>query len=110
MSGRSRFVAGTGCKMLRQIPMLKDQGLSAEFGLLPHEPPLVLLSDPCYNAWETAVVNLPAFGAARHNDPELITSCLCTCAERLTDLTYYIACMRVATGYILSLDPAMPCR
>lgn len=41
--------------------MLKDHGLSAEFGFLPHEPPLVLLADPCYNAWENVVANLPAF-------------------------------------------------
>ena len=46
--------------MSRQIPILENYGLSAEFGFLPQEPPLVSLSDPCYNAWENVVANLPA--------------------------------------------------
>ncbi len=45
--------------MLRQIPILEDYGLSAKFGFLPQEPPLVFLPDPCYDAWENVVANLP---------------------------------------------------
>ena len=46
--------------MSQQIPILKDYGLSATFGFLPQELPLVLLPDPCYNTWENVVANLPA--------------------------------------------------
>lgn len=44
--------------MLPPIPVLADYGISPEYGFLPHEPPLEVLSDPYYAKWESVVSNM----------------------------------------------------
>ncbi|KAI9813487.1 MAG: hypothetical protein M1827_004163 [Pycnora praestabilis] len=44
--------------MIPSIPHLDDYDISPEYGFLPPELPLQILSDPYYNRWEAVVANL----------------------------------------------------
>ncbi|KAL8750352.1 MAG: hypothetical protein Q9199_007120, partial [Rusavskia elegans] len=46
--------------MIPDIPILKDYGISPQYGFLPMELPLEALPDPYYNPWEAIVANLQA--------------------------------------------------
>ncbi|CAO1597826.1 Indoleamine 2,3-dioxygenase [Xanthoria calcicola] len=46
--------------MIPKVPILKDYGISPQYGFLPMELPLEALPDPYYNPWEAIVANLQA--------------------------------------------------
>ncbi|KAL8844938.1 MAG: hypothetical protein Q9176_000610 [Flavoplaca citrina] len=73
--------------MIPDIPILKDYGISPQYGFLPMELPLEILPDPYYNQWEAIVANLQALllskrlRAVIRNTPVLSTSRLQHLAE-----------------------------
>ena len=73
--------------MIPDIPILKDYGISPQYGFLPMELPLEVLPDPYYNQWEAIVANLQALllskrlRAVIRNTPVLSTSRLQHLAE-----------------------------
>ncbi|CAL8575567.1 Indoleamine 2,3-dioxygenase [Xanthoria parietina] len=46
--------------MIPKVPILKDYGISPQYGFLPMQLPLEALPDPYYNPWEAIVANLQA--------------------------------------------------